>query len=260
MQRLWITVLVSLILPLLGIDLARGAGAAPTSQDATLPAVPPSQTAGQDDSSQKVAYRLHFSDYHGGAVETWLESKGFKFEEAAKDPQALKLSVQNGALILEAKEQLRGFLFKDSLEIKNFSKVKLEWGILKYPEGASYERHRRNEALMVYISFGHEKLPSGNIVLPDMPYFIGLFLCKDDKLHTPYVGRYYQEGGRFVCLAQAEPQQTLVSEFDLLAAFRTYFEKGEVPPISGINLGVDTSNADDGGKAAAYIKLIEFIR
>src|SRR5919106_58501 len=259
MKCLWITVLVSLILPLLGIDLARGAGAAPPSQDASLPTVPPSQTFGQNASSPKVAYRLDFSDYGGGSLETWLESKGFKFEEAAKDPHALKLSVQNGALILEAKEQLRGFLFKDSLEIENFSKVKLEWGILKYPEGASYERHRRNEALMVYISFGHEKLPSGNMVLPDMPYFIGLFLCKDDKLHTPYIGRYYQEGGRFVCLAHAEPQQTIVSEFDLVTAFRTYFDKGAVPPISGINLGVDTSDAGDGGKAAAYIRSIEFI-
>jgi hypothetical protein len=86
-----------------------------------------------------------------------------------------------------------------------------------------------------------------------------LFLCKDDKLNTPYIGRYYQEGGRFVCLAHAKPQQTIVSEFDLVTAFRTYFEKGEVPPITAINLGVDTSDAGDGGKAAAYVKTIEFI-
>jgi hypothetical protein len=260
MKRLWITVIVLLIMPLGAIDLAHGAGAVPPSQGATIPTAPAGQTSGQNASSRNVAYRLDFSDYHGGSIETWLESKGFKFEEAAKDPTALKLSVQDGALILEAKEQLRGFLFKDSLEIKDFSKVRLEWGIIKYPEGASYERHIRNEALMVYISFGHEKTPSGNIVLPDVPYFIGLFLCKDDKLNTPYIGRYYQEGGRFVCLAHAEPQQTIVSEFDLVTAFRTYFEKSEVPPISGINLGVDTSDAGDGGRAAAYVKTIEFIR
>jgi hypothetical protein len=260
MKRLWITVIVSLIMPLGGIDLAHGAGAAPPSQGATVPTAPAGQTSGQDAGNRNVAYRLDFSDYHGGPIETWLESKGFKFEEAAKDPTALKLSVQDGALILEAKQKLRGFLFKDSLEIKDFSKVRLEWGIIKYPEGASYERHIRNEALMVYISFGHEKTPSGNIVLPDVPHFIGLFLCKDDQLNTPYIGRYYQEGGRFVCLAHAEPQQTIVSEFDLVTAFRTYFEKSEVPPISGINLGVDTSDAGDGGRAAAYVKTIEFIR
>jgi hypothetical protein len=208
---------------------------------------------------QKAVYRLDFSDYQGGPVEAWLESKGFKLAEAAKNPDELTLSVQGGGLVLEAKEHLRGFLYKDSLDIKNFSKVRLEWGILKYPEGASYEKHVRNEALMVYISFGHEKMPSGLLVLPNVPYFIGLFLCKDDKLHTPYIGRYYQGGGRFVCLAHAQPHQTVVSEFDLAAAFRTYFEKSEVPPITGINLGVDTSDAGDGGTAAAYIKTIEFL-
>jgi len=259
MKRLWIVVIVSLVVPTLRVDVTRGAGEAPPPQESTIPPALGGYPSGAEDGNQKAAYRLDFSDYRGGPLETWLESKGFKFEEAAKDPNALKLSVQDGALIFEAKERLRGFLFKDSMEITNFSKVRLEWGILKYPEGASYEKHVRNEALMVYISFGNEKIPSGLLVLPDVPHFIGLFLCKDDKLNTPYIGRYYQEGGRFVCLAHAEPQQTIVSEFDLVTAFRTYFEKGEVPPISGINLGVDTSDAGDGGKAAAYVKTIEFI-
>jgi hypothetical protein len=112
---------------------------------------------------------------------------------------------------------------------------------------------------MVYISFGHEKMSSGKILLPNVPYFIGFFLCKDDKLHTPYIGRYYQEGGRFVCLDHAEPHQTVVSEFDLVTAFRTFFDKRDVPPITGINFGVDTSDAGDGGRAAAFIKKLEII-
>ena len=103
------------------------------------------------------------------------------------------------------KNKSRGFLYNDSVKIEEFSKVKIEWGILKYPEGASYEQQIRNEALMVYISFGHEKIPSGILILPNLPYFIGLFLCTGDKLNTPYIGKYYQEGGRFVCLAHAEP-------------------------------------------------------
>jgi hypothetical protein len=210
------------------------------------------------DHSQKVSYRLDFSDYPGGSVEAWLDSKGFKFEEAAKDRNLLGLSAQNGALVLEAKEQIRGFLYNDSVNVEQFSKVKIEWGILKYPEGASYEQQIRNEALMVYISFGHEKLPSGNIILPKLPYFIGLFLCTGDKLQTPYIGKYYQESGRFVCLAHAEPGQNIISEFDLVTAFRDYFDKAEVPLISGINFGVDTSEAGNGGRAAAYIRAVEF--
>jgi hypothetical protein len=259
MKQSWMILLVLLILPTLGVDRTHGASGVSPARESTSPRALADHPFGPEASNQNATYKLDFSDYRGDSVETWLESKGFKFEESAKDPTALKLSVQDGALILEAKERLRGFLFKDSMELKNVSKVRLEWGIIKYPEGASYEKQVRNEALMVYISFGHEKLPSGLLVLPDVPYFIGLFLCKDDKLNTPYLGRYYQEGGRFVCLGHAEPQQTIVSEFDLASAFRTYFEKGEVPPISGINLGVDTSDAGDGGKAAAYVKTIEFI-
>jgi hypothetical protein len=210
--------------------------------------------------TETVVYQLDFSEYTGGSVEEWLESKGFKFKEAAKDRNLLGLSIQNGALILEAKEQIRGFIYKESLNIENFSKVRIEWGIMKYPDGASYERQIRNEALMVYISFGDEKISSGNIILPDEPYFVGLFLCKDDKLKTPYIGKYYQEGGRFVCLGHPQPYQTIVSEFDLVTAFRTYYEKNEVPSISGINFGVDTADAGDGGRAAAYIRKIEFLQ
>jgi hypothetical protein len=258
MNRFWSFTIMALVLLALGIDHNHGASNSPPSQEATPPARADPSPA-QESRNQNPIYRLDFSDYQGGSVGTWLESKGFRLEEAAKHANELKLSVQDGRLILEAQERLRGFVYKDSLEIKDFSKVRLEWGVLKYPEGASYEKQLRNEALMVYISFGHEKTPSGLFVLPDAPYFIGLFLCKDDKLRTPYIGKYYQEGGRFVCLAHAEPQQDVISEFDLPTAFRSYFEKSEVPPISGINLGVDTSDAGDGGKAAAYIKSIEFL-
>jgi hypothetical protein len=259
MKGLWIIVLVSIAMLTAWSSHALGANTPNMSQQVMGAAIPEERTAQHHDSVQKVTYRIDFSDYTHGSVEAWLESKGFKFEEAAKDRNLLALSVHNGALILEAKEQIRGFLYNDSLNIEEFSKVRITWGILKYPEGASYEQQIRNEALMVYISFGHEKISSGNIILPKLPYFIGLFLCKEDKVNMPYIGKHYQETGRFVCLDHAEPQQTIVSEFNLVTAFRTYFEKGEVPPISGINLGVDTSDAGDGGKAAAYIKAIEFI-
>jgi hypothetical protein len=251
MKGLWIAVLVSIAVLTAWCSHVVGASKlhAPSKESTSVPR----------DHAQKVSYRLDFSDYVDGSIEQWLESKGFKFEEAAKDRNMLGLSTQNGALVLEAKEQLRGFLYNESLNVEEFSKVKIEWGILKYPEGASYEQQIRNEALMVYISFGHEKMPSGNILLPKLPYFIGVFLCTADRLNTPYIGKYYQENGRFVCLDHIEPGKTIVSEFDLVTAFRSYFDKAEVPPISGINLGVDTSEAGNGGRAAAYIRAIEFI-
>jgi hypothetical protein len=212
-----------------------------------------------ESSPRKVVYRLDFSDYAGDSIDEWLQSKGFKFEEAAKNRNELGLSIQNGALILEAKEQLRGFLFNESINVEKFSKVRIEWGIIKYPEGASYEKHVNNEALMVYIFFGDEKIPSGHFALPDSPYFIGLYLCKDDRINVPYKGKHYHQGGRFVCLGNPKPYETITSEFDLATAFRTYFEKDEVPNISGLAFGMDTSASGDGGTAAAYIRWIEFL-
>jgi hypothetical protein len=259
MKGLWIVALVSIVIPTVWTGHILGAGRSNALRQFAGTAGSDGGTTDPRDGQSRVVYRLDFSDYPGGSVEAWLESKGFRFEEAAKDRNSLELSVQNGALILEAKDQIRGFLYKESLNIEKFSKVRLEWGVTKYPKGSSYERGIRNEALMVYISFGHEKMRSGNIFLPNVAYFIGLFLCEDDKLNTPYIGRYYQEGGRFVCLGHPEPGQTIVSEFDLVTAFRTYFEKSDVPPITAINLGVDTSDAGDGGNAAAFIKKLEFL-
>jgi hypothetical protein len=212
-----------------------------------------------ESSARKIVYRLDFSGYAGNSIDEWLQSKGFKFEEAAKHRNQLGLSIQNSALILEAKEQLRGFLFNESVDVKKSSKVRIEWGIIKYPEGASYEKHLNNEALMVYIFFGDEKIPSGHFALPDSPYFIGLYLGKDDRVNMPYKGKHYQQAGRFVCLGNPKPYETVTSEFDFATAFRTYFEKDEVPDVSGLAFGVDTSASGDGGTAAAYIRRVEFL-
>jgi hypothetical protein len=242
-----------------GIGPVFGAEAGNEGQAGPVSLASAARTTQSNGGERRVVYRLDFAEYGGGPVKEWLESQGFKLKEAATDPDLLGLSIQDGALVLKANGQIRGFIYKESLQIENFSTARLEWGMLKYPEGASYERKVRNEGLMIYISFGDEKIPSGNLILPDAPYFIGLYLCENDKLHTPYIGRYYLEGGRFVCLGHPKPNETIISEFDLVTAFRTYYEKNEVPPISGINLGVDTSDTGNGGKAAAYVKRIEFL-
>jgi hypothetical protein len=62
-----------------------------------------------------------------------------------------------------------------------------------------------------------------------------------------------------VSVGHPHPQETVISEFDLSAAFHTYFGKEDVPMISGLTLGVDTFRSGDGGKAAAYIQRIEFL-
>jgi hypothetical protein len=171
----------------------------------------------------------------------------------------LALSSHEGALVVEAKAPVKGFLVHQAVPRQQVSTVRIHWGIIKYPQGASYERDVHNEALMLYIFFGQDTLPSGHVVIPALLYFIGLFLGQEEHLHTPYRDRYFHEGGRFVAVGNPQPYETVISEFNPRAAFQTYFAKADVPPMSGLTLGVDTVRSGDGGTAAAYIHRIEFL-
>jgi hypothetical protein len=162
---------------------------------------------------------IDFSGYTGGSLDHWLGTKGFKLEKV--------------------------------------STIRIEWGVIQYPQ-ASYARKVNNEALMLYVFFGRERVSSGSVFIPDGPYFIGLFLCDDGQVNFPYKGQYFHTGGRFVCLGQPKPNETIVSEFDLGTAFKRYFGKN-MPDVTGIGLGVDTSAAGRNGTAGAFIKSIEFI-
>jgi hypothetical protein len=208
---------------------------------------------------QEVTWRIDFSDYAGGPIEEWLQAKGFRLEQGAEDPELLALSIHEGALVLEAKGRVKGFLVNQDVQLEKFSKIRIQWGITKYPKGASYERQVNNEALMVYIFFGQETVPSGHLAIPALPHFIGLFLGQEEQLNTPYKGRYFHKGGRFVCVGNPHPNETMISEFDLIAAFQTYFQKDDVPMITGITLGIDTFSSGDEGKAVAFINWIEFL-
>jgi hypothetical protein len=210
-------------------------------------------------SGPKITRMIDFTDYTGGSIEAWLLTKGFQLEHGAEDPAALALSHHAGALVLEAKQPVRGFLVNNQFKLAEFSRIRITWGIIKYPTGASYARRINNEALMVYLSFGEDDVPSGHVLIPARPYFIGVFLCQEEQLHTPYKGKFFQEGGRFVCLGHPPPHDTVTSEFDLRTAFHTYFHHADVPMISAISLGVDTFASGEGGTAAASIHRIEFL-
>jgi hypothetical protein len=221
---------------------------------ASVGATPPA-----DGSASQRTWSVDFAEYAGGPIEAWLHTKGFRLEHGAEDPASLALSHKAGALVFEAKQPVRGFVVNDQVKLAHVSTIRITWGIIKYPKDASYERKVNNEALMVYISFGQDDVSSGHVLIPARPYFIGLFLGQEEQLNTPYQGKYFHEGGRFVCLGHPQPYETVTSEFDLRTAFQTYFAQADVPIISGISLGVDTFASGEGGTAAAYIHRIELL-
>lgn len=206
---------------------------------------------------------VRFTDYGTGPVEDWLQGKGFVFKEDATKRNLIDFDVGNERLFVEAKRKAFGFMINESVNVPVFTRIEIDWGVNGFPLGASYEKGVRNEAVMVHIFMGDERVSSGSMFVPDSPYFVGLFLCHgDDRIGHPYVGSYFKKGGRYVCLDRPERGELVTTRFDLLTAYRTYFDKegDDDPAISGIGVAVDTSKADGGGKASAFIKEIRFYR
>ncbi len=216
--------------------------------------------AEEKDDIQKVSHTIDFTDYEEGSVEKWLEKKGFQFERDAKNRRKLDIEVSDKGLILDIKQSMLGIMLNEEIDLEEFTSIRLEWGVTRFPEGASYEEGIRNEALMVMVFFGYDKISSGHFLIPNTPYFIGFFLGKDEKPGKGYIGRYFKKSGRYVCLGNPEKGETVISEYNLVDAFKRKYKKDETPLISGIALAIDTTKAQKKGKAGAFIKRIECLK
>ena len=211
----------------------------------------------------RLVHVVKFADYSGGSVEDWLQGKGFKLERDAERQDRIDLGVGDNGLNLTIKKRALGLMPNESVNVPDFSRVEIDWGVQRFPAGASYEKGTRNEALMVVFFLGDERQPSGSMFIPDSPYFVGLFLCHgNDKLNYPYIGSYFKKGGRYVCTGRPKTGDLVTSRFDLHGAYRSFFDKegDDDPAVSGIALTVDTQKAKKGGKAAAFIREIRFYR
>ena len=107
----------------------------------------------------KLVHIIRFSDYEIGSEEDWLLGKGFQFKEDARHRNRIDLEVSNGNLAIEAKRRAFGIMPNETVNIPEFSTIEIDWGINKFPEGASYEQGVRNEALIVMIFMGDERHP-----------------------------------------------------------------------------------------------------
>lgn len=200
---------------------------------------------------------IDLTDFRGGSVYDWLQAKGFKIEQDAKNPQKVALVADTRGLGLTTLRPAMGLLTNTSLNPNAYSTVEIEWGVAQHPAGASYERRVNNEAIMVHVFFGQTKRSSGSMFAPNLPAFIGLFLCATDRVGVPYVGRYYQEAGRYICTDRAEPQRALTTRFDLRQGFRNAFGADLRDAVSGFTVSVDTSSSKS--QSQAFVKRITFL-
>jgi hypothetical protein len=200
--------------------------------------------------------QLDFRTGKGRDVREWLGGMGFMFERAAQDPASARFSVTDQGLVMDALKPAQAIIALKKGHLENYRFVDLEWGVNKFPPGASYAQGRRNEAIMFYAFFGSETVDSGSIVVPDSPYFIALHLCENDTINKPEKGRFFHKGGRFICVAHPQPGEIVKTRFDLKKSFRDIYGF-EAPPLYGIAFEFDTNGAP-GGTASGFVRKIDF--
>src|SRR5215472_10057976 len=197
---------------------------------------------------------VDFSGFPGGSVLDWLRLKGFVPQRDASNARRVVFFALPNGLALETKTRAFGLLLNE-MDVQDYSRVRIEWGVDAFPPGASYERGVRAEAIMVYIFFGKERHASGSVFIPNSPYFLGLFLCETDATNKPFKGRFHHTSGRFICVKRPKLGATVVTDFPIADTFRRVFGI-EAPDISGIGLAIDTANARGTGIAKSFIKKI----
>ncbi len=201
---------------------------------------------------------VHTTDFTGqpaGPAIQWLRNEGY---ELRLDATALDPQFTDQGLTLSTKQQRAG-LFGRKLTVPDARWIRIEWGVERYPDGADWENGIYRVPIAVMVSFGEKEISSGSFFLPNMPYFISVFLSRNAEAGKGYTANYYHKGGRYYCGPCApRPGETVTTTFDLQGAFREAFAKDTVPPIKGISFQMNTK--DTTGGARAYLRRIEFLK
>jgi len=187
----------------------------------------------------------------------WLEDKNFIMERSAANRSDTKLSFTKQGLLIEALKPSQAFIALKKGHLEHYKDVEITWGVNKFPQGASYVDGQRNEAIMLYAFFGTETVDSGAVVVPDSPYFLALQLCEKDPVNVPMKGRFFHDGGRFICVAHPKLGEVVTTRFDLKDEFKKVFGK-DAPPLYGIALEFDTTSPQDDGTSSAFVQRIHF--
>ncbi len=202
----------------------------------------------------EVVYSIDFAKMPSGDATNWFKENDYAFR---LDADEMDLKFQDGKLLLSNDGDVNGLLFKE-VEIRGAIRVRIEWGVNKYPPGIDWENGFFRDAVMLLITFGNENISSGSFIIPNVPYFIALFLAEKEEDGKAYTGRFYKKGGRYICTPCGAPEgKTVVTEFEFDSSFKELFNKSEVPHISAIGIEMDSRDIDS--YAEAFIKKIEFL-
>lgn len=202
----------------------------------------------------EVVHAIDFTDKPTGPAVDWLRDDGYEFR---LDAEALNPRFSDKGLVLSTDVPEAG-LFVREVNLPDANRIHITWGVGRYPDGADWDNGTYRVPIAVMVSFGDKQISSGNIFVPNAPYFISLFLSKNAQAGKAYTANYYRKGGRYFCQPCTPADgETVTTEFDLDSAFRNEFGESTVPPITSFSFQMNTE--DTRSKARAYIKRIEFL-
>lgn len=205
-------------------------------------------------SSDDVIFTLDFSTAPPVDAANWLKNQGFEFK---LDADALGFGFSGQQLNVETQGQVAGLVVKE-LNLPSTKRIRVHWGVERYPDGADWDNGVYRVPLAIMLSFGEERVNSGAFFLPDVPHFIGLFLGQKEQQGKPYTAEYYKEAGRYFCTPCGAPEgQTVVTEFDLEQAYTSQFGKNRIPELNSFGFQMNTKGTSGG--ARAFIKKVEFL-
>lgn len=202
----------------------------------------------------EVVHSIDFTAPTNGDAMPWLRDH-FELRRSADD---LSAEFTDRGLVLSTGENITG-LFVKELNLSGAERVRVRWGVDRYPEGANWEQSTYRVPIAIMVSFGDTDIASGSLFVPNTPYFISLFLSKNAEPDTGYTANYYHKGGRYFCDPCHPPTGDVVTTtFNLTKTFKRTFDKQAVPPITGFSFQMNTD--DTSGGARAFIEQVEFLR
>ena len=208
---------------------------------------------------EKIIYTIDFSGQENGSAISWLKKKGFVFE---LDANELNPRFENDALVISTENQVAG-LFGLKFEPNNFihgvKRVRIIWGVNKYPNGANWENGVNSVPIAVMFSFGTKKVSSGlPLGIKAAPYFLSAFIGEKEGLEKMYIGKLWKQGGRYFSVAAGDQLgNTITTDFEIDHKFKNVFNQKDTPPISAFAFQKNTNNTVGGSEA--FIKKIQFL-
>ena len=168
-----------------------------------------------------------------------------------------KTSFEKNRLYLKSESENFG-LYGVELKVKA-KKIRIHWGVDKfYDKGGDWDNSEKRDPISLTVVFGDKKISSGGFAVPNLPYFVSIFLAKKASNDKAYKGNYYKKGGRYICPnCPITAGEVVITELDFLPFLKKEYGLKEVPKITGLSFGLDAR--DTSAKGIAFIEKIELL-